>query len=116
MNINVTLKIDSPEVVQAIKTLAQAFQKGMRVKDNPQVISTTNEAKCDEVTELTVTQELEQVIKTIAIEQVRAKLATLSQAGKQKEVKGLIEKYGGKKLTDIQSDKYAELLKEAEVL
>ncbi|AEE92547.1 conserved protein of unknown function [Tepidanaerobacter acetatoxydans Re1] len=48
------------------------------------------------------------------LEQVRAKLAALTQSGKQAEVKALITKYGAKKLSEIPEDKYPELLKDAE--
>ncbi|MCI1574710.1 MAG: hypothetical protein LKH78_03135 [Weizmannia coagulans] len=50
---------------------------------------------------------------TISLEAVRAKLAELSQAGMQKEVKALINSYGVKKLTEIPKDKYAEVLEKA---
>ena len=52
----------------------------------------------------------------ITIEKVRAVLAEKSQSGKQPEVKALITKYGANKLTDIDPAKYADLLKEAEVM
>jgi hypothetical protein len=58
-------------------------------------------------TETTTTQ-------TIKLETVRAKLAALSQAGKQKEVKALLTAFGAKKLSAIPADKYAEVLKKAE--
>jgi hypothetical protein len=48
------------------------------------------------------------------LEQVRAKLAALTQGGKQAEVKALITKYGAKKLSDIPEERYPELLKNAE--
>lgn len=48
------------------------------------------------------------------LEEVRQHLASLSQSGKQKEVKDLITKYGAKKLSDIPAEKYTELLKDAE--
>ena len=48
------------------------------------------------------------------LEQVRAKLAALTQSGKQAEVKALITKYGAKKLSDIPEERYPELLKDAE--
>lgn len=54
--------------------------------------------------------------KEISIEEVRAVLAEKSQAGKQPEVKALITKFGAVKLTDIDPEKYAELLLEAEAL
>lgn len=52
--------------------------------------------------------------EAITLGQVRAKLAALTQGGKQAEVKALIEKYGGAKLSDIPKDKYSDLMKEAE--
>jgi len=52
----------------------------------------------------------------IKLEDVRAKLAALSQAGKQEKVKKLIQKFDAKKLTEIPKAKYPELLKEAEAL
>lgn len=52
----------------------------------------------------------------ITLEQIRIKLASLAQAGKQAQVKELIAKFGGKKLTDIPPEKYPELLAEAEAL
>lgn len=56
------------------------------------------------------------VTLAVTLEQVRAVLATKSQAGKQLEVKALITKHNGKKLTDLDPSCYEELLKEAEVL
>ncbi|MGE5390475.1 MAG: hypothetical protein ACM3PE_05355 [Deltaproteobacteria bacterium] len=52
----------------------------------------------------------------ITLEKVRAVLAEKSQAGKQPEVKALIEKFGAKKLTAVDPACYEDLLKEAEVL
>ncbi|TLN00389.1 hypothetical protein FDZ73_19595 [bacterium] len=50
---------------------------------------------------------------TVSLEEVRAKLAALSQSGKQAQVKELITKFGASKLTDIPAEKYSELLEEA---
>lgn len=54
--------------------------------------------------------------KPTTLEEVRAVLAKLSQAGKQAEVKALITKYEAKKLSDIPADQYPALLQEAEAL
>lgn len=54
--------------------------------------------------------------KEITLEEVRGKLAEISQLGKSAEVRILIKKYGGVKLSDIDPAKYADVLKEAEVL
>lgn len=51
---------------------------------------------------------------TVTLEQVRAKLAAISQSGKQSEVKKLLNDFGAKKLTDIPAEKYAELMAAAE--
>ena len=50
---------------------------------------------------------------TLTLETVRAKLANLSQGGKQKEVKAIIESFGVKKLTDIPAEKYPEVIRKA---
>ena len=54
--------------------------------------------------------------KEYTLEDVRGILATKSQNGLTAEVKGLIEKYGGTKLSDIDSTHYADIIKDAEVL
>lgn len=52
--------------------------------------------------------------KDIKLEDVRAVLAKLSQYGKTADVKELIVKYGGNKLSEIDESKYENLLKDAE--
>jgi hypothetical protein len=52
----------------------------------------------------------------IGIEKVRAVLAEKSQSGKTAEVRALLQKFGAAKLSEIESDKYSELLKAAEEL
>ena len=54
--------------------------------------------------------------KEITLEEVRGKLAEISQSGKIAQVKDIINKYGGAKLSDIDPAKYADVLKEAEVI
>lgn len=53
---------------------------------------------------------------TVTLEQVRAKLTELSQSGKKDDIKGLIAKFGGTKLTDIKPEQYADVLAAAEAL
>lgn len=52
----------------------------------------------------------------LTFEQVRVKLAEVSQAGKQKELKELITSMGAAKLSDIPEEQYAELLEKASEL
>ena len=54
--------------------------------------------------------------KAVTLEQVRAVLAEKSHDGFTAEVRGLLEKYGASKLSQIDPSKYADLLAEAEVL
>lgn len=51
--------------------------------------------------------------KVISLEDVRAVLAKVSQHGLAGEVKKLIEKYGGTKLSDVAPDNYQRLLEDA---
>lgn len=54
--------------------------------------------------------------ETVNLEQVRAKLTTLSQAGKKNEVAALIAEFGASKLTEVKPEDYAALLAKAEGL
>ena len=56
------------------------------------------------------------VKKEYTLEDVRGILAAKSQNGLTAEVKGLIEKYGGTRLSDIDPTHYADIMKDAEVL
>ena len=52
----------------------------------------------------------------VTIEQVRAVMAAKSQDGKTQQVKALIQKYGADKLSGVQPEKYADLLRDAKDL
>lgn len=54
--------------------------------------------------------------KSYTLEDVRGVLAEKSQKGHTAEVKALIVKFGGNKLSDISPNKYGELIKLAEEL
>jgi len=54
--------------------------------------------------------------KPVSLEQVRAVLAEKSQAGFTAEVRGLLEKHGAPKLSQIDPVNYADLLSDAEGL
>lgn len=117
MDINVKVKIESPELMAALLAFDDALPQ-MQIG----AILPIKEERAVEVKKSDVeaknknTEELKKEIKTIALEDVREKLALLSQTGKQPEVKALITKFGAKKLTDIDPTYYEELLKEAEAL
>ena len=52
----------------------------------------------------------------LTLESVRAKLASLSQGGKQAQVKDLISSMGAAKLTDLKVEQYADLMTKADAL
>lgn len=54
--------------------------------------------------------------KVVTLEQVRAALAEKSHDGFTAEVRALLEKYGAKKLSEIDPAKYSALLNDAEGL
>lgn len=122
MDINVKVRLESPELMAAILALAEALpqmqlgdvlpiKEGQTVEPNG---ATNNiESKNEEPVKEEIKKEES---KTVALEDVRAKLASLSQAGKQKEVKAIIKKFGANKLTEVATENYEALLKEAEAI
>jgi hypothetical protein len=138
---NITITVDA-DLVNAIQALASALSNakpaviitgGTNTKAEEALVmvgaaydalEATVQEKKDQITPPTTTPEpqvtpAEQAppkAPAITLEQVRARLATLTQAGKQLQVKALLALFGAKKLTDVPADKYAELLKEAEAI
>jgi hypothetical protein len=55
-------------------------------------------------------------VQEITKEMVRAKFNAIIQAGKQKEAKALVAKFGATKLPDVDPAHFPELMKEAEAL
>lgn len=60
--------------------------------------------------------EKKQKVKEVTLAEVRAVLAEKSRRGHTGEVKELLAKYGADKLSGVDPAKYADLMKEAEVL
>lgn len=55
-------------------------------------------------------------VSAISLADVRAVLAEISQSGRTAAVKKMLAKYGGKKLSEVNPEDYAKLMKDAEVL
>jgi len=127
----ITINLAAPELAAAINHLAASLAGNKPTATPAAPRSTTKKAdapKADPVEEkqpdpvittpdplLTEEPPKEELI-VYTLVQVREKLAALSQAGKQAEVKALITKLGATKLSEIPEAKYAELMKEAEAL
>ena len=54
--------------------------------------------------------------KAVTLEAVRARLGELSSDGKKEEIKSLFAKFGVAKLTELEPEKFGELLAAAEAL
>jgi hypothetical protein len=52
----------------------------------------------------------------VKLEQVRAVLAALSQAGKTAEVRTMLQSFGATRLTELPADKYQDVLTAAEAI
>lgn len=76
----------------------------------------TNTYETDESLEAKKEFETKKPTKVIGLEEVRAKLATLSRNGKTAEVKALINNYGANKLSEVKPEDYEDLLIDAEVI
>lgn len=119
-NMRICVAIDAPELASAIRALAEAlkvsplnYQELCTLLPDPEIV----EPEAEELEkEIEAKAETEKETPKITLETVRAKLAALSQSGKQAEVKKLITSFKAKKLTEIPQEKYPELLKKAEDL
>lgn len=96
------------DVVSDMRSLAESIQAvadAMVGNESVKTVGPTTSAK-----------EPETKKKEITLEKVRAKLAEKSQAGLTAEVRKIIKKYGGSKLSEVDPKHYADMLKDAEVL
>jgi hypothetical protein len=97
-----TIKIDAPDIVEAINNLAHSINN----------FSATGNC----VSEL-IEKSVEVHNKpTVTLEEVRGHLAELAKTGKQAEVKELLKKYNVSRLTDIPPDRLEEIWEDAKSL
>lgn len=102
------------ELLNAIDTVITNVRS---VADSLQVASDVlAEFKTAETVEQPVAQIPEKAEKAYTLEDVRGVLAEKSQNGFTAEVKTLISKFGGNRLSDIDPDKYEEIIKNAEAI
>jgi hypothetical protein len=112
MNINLSVKLEAPELMAAILALAEAL---------PQIkYNTVPEASMGQVVEpvgtVHIIEEKKEEVKAIGLSEVREKLAALDKAGKKEQLKALIKRFGASKLSDVPKESYPALLREAEAI
>ena len=113
---NITIKVEAEELIAAINKLAAAVSLNPAVIDQPVVVKNAPVKKPAKAEASAAEPTPAPEAKAITLEQVRAKLAEVSNAGKKNEVKELLTSYGVSKLTDLPAEKYSDLLAEAEAL
>ena len=94
------------DVVTGMRSLADSIQA------MAEILAGTEPAEPSQQSE----PEAKTIPKAVKLEQVRAALAEKSQAGFTAEVRGLLEKYGAPKLSQIDPANFASLLADAEAL
>lgn len=103
---NVRALADSLQVfADALTEIKAIYVQAIEVKEEPVAQIPEKESKTKK-----------EKAKVYTLEDVRGVLAEKSQNGLTSEVKGLIAKFGGSKLSDIDPSNYEAIIKEAEVL
>lgn len=111
---NITIKVEADELVQAILHLAESMKTNQPVEsvEKPKAKRAKAEAPAP-VEEAAVEAPAS---KPVTLEVVRARLGELSSDGKKEEIKSLFAKFGVAKLTELEPEKFGELLAAAEAL
>src|SRR5690606_18933122 len=97
------------DVVNNLTELADSIQAIVDTLQNNETIKIAEGPEKHEAVKETVE-------KQITLEEVRMVLAEKSHDGFTAEVRGLLQKYGASKLSEVNPNKYGALLKDAEDL
>lgn len=108
---NITIKVEADELVQAILQLAES----MKTNQPAESVEKPKAKRAKPETPAPV-EEPVSAPKAVTLEAVRARLGELSSDGKKEEIKSLFAKFGVAKLTELQPEKFGELLAAAEAL
>lgn len=102
-------------VITNVRNLADSLQVVADVLTEMKFVEGINDQPVTQIPEKAAKPKKEKA-KVYTLEDVRGVLAEKSQNGLTSEVKGLIAKFGGNKLSDIDPSNYEAIIKEAEVL
>lgn len=106
----------------AVKTVSVAVETNTdkteisKAAAEADVMVTTNQDEPAEQQQSSKPEETEAEEPKVTKEMVRERLGSIMKAGKQKEVKALVAKYGASKVPDLKEEDYAAVYKEAEGL
>lgn len=116
---NITIKVEADELVQAILHLAESMKNNQPAESpTPAEKPKAKRAKAEAPApvEEPAVEEPAPAPKAVTLEAVRARLGELSSDGKKEEIKSLFAKFGVAKLTELEPEKFGELLAAAEAL
>jgi hypothetical protein len=106
-----------------IKLLLEVVSEMRSLADSLQAVADALAEKPNETEQQVATAEAPEPVKAekpkkkeTTLEEVRAALAVKSQAGLTAEVREIIKRYGGTKLSEIAPEHYADIFNDAEVL
>ena len=100
------------ELVNALNALTAVLQKFTQ-QTTENYLNTFEELPTGETDDAPAAEQLSAPAPTVTIEEVRAVLSKLSRAGKTAQVKGLLKKHGGEKLSAVDPTEYPALLQKA---
>lgn len=104
---------DVRHLADSLETYAKALIISEKADEFEEISSAQENPYPDEPAE---PAEPAEPVKTYKLTDVRAVLAEISQSGHTAEVKKLLQKYGSKKLSEVNPKDYAKLMEDAEVL
>ena len=115
--ITITIVPQTQAQIAAVTKLLQDYPASTEAQsqDQPSPPKTTPRASSAKAS-LALVQEPPTQTMSLTLEEVRAKLSALSQAGKKDDVAALIATFGAAKLTEVKPEDYAALLAKAEKL
>lgn len=100
------------ELVNALNALTAVLQK-FTAQTTDNYVNSFEEIYNPETDDAPVAEQQSAPAPTVTIEEVRAVLSELSRAGKTAQVKELLKKHGGEKLSVVDPAEYPALLQEA---
>lgn len=114
---NITIKVEADELVQAILQLAESMKNNQPAElAAPAEKPKAKRAKAEAPAPVEEPAVEAPASKPVTLEVVRARLGELSSDGKKEEIKSLFAKFGVAKLTELEPEKFGELLAAAEAL
>lgn len=100
------------KVINALSALTAALQE-LTAQTTDNYVNSFEEIYNPETDDAPAAEQQSAPAPTVTIEEVRAVLSELSRAGKTAQVKELLKKHGGEKLSAVDPAKYPALLQEA---